>query len=42
MKYALSVRFIWIFARRMMPVRPMPATVAQNSEPSSSSGAVRS
>lgn len=31
MKYAVSVGVISMVARRMMPVRPMPPTVAQNS-----------
>lgn len=30
-KYAVSVGIISIVARRMMPVRPLPPTVAQNS-----------
>ena len=37
MKYAVSVFVISMVARRMMPVRPMPPTVAQNSSPSGSS-----
>ena len=37
MKYAVSVLVMRIFARRMMPVRPMPPTVAQNSSPDGSS-----
>ena len=31
MKYAVSVGVISMVARRMMPVRPLPPTVAQNS-----------
>src|ERR1700722_11705466 len=38
MKYAVSVGVISTVARRMIPVRPLPPTVAQNSSASSPSG----
>ena len=38
MKYAVSVGVIAMVARRMMPVRPLPPTVAQNSSASGPSG----
>ena len=41
MKYAVSVGVIAMVARRMMPVRPLPPTVAQNNSASSPSGVRR-
>ena len=38
MKYAVSVGVISMVARRMMPVSPLPPTVAQNSSASAPSG----
>ena len=38
MKYAVSVGVIAMVARRMMPVSPLPPTVAQNSSASAPSG----
>ncbi len=38
MKYAVSVGVISMVARRTIPVRPLPPTVAQNSSASSPSG----
>ena len=41
MKYAVSVGVISMVARRMIPVSPLPPTVAQNSSASSPSGVRR-
>lgn len=41
MKYAVSVGVISMVARRMMPVSPLPPTVAQNNSASSPSGVSR-
>ena len=38
MKYAVSVGVIAIVTRRMIPVSPLPPTVAQNSSESTPSG----
>ena len=38
MKYAVSVGVISMLARRMMPVSPLPPTVAQNRSAFSPSG----
>ena len=40
MKYAVSVGVIAMVARRMMPVSPLPPTVAQNSSRSGPSGVI--